>query len=129
MISNQKDKHLQNKRNLRSYITFSNISNLAGLILVATLIFSPTAKGFFIGGLMKIGLFQPDLSKVESKSEVPLVTTPGPTENVIFLDSNGNSIKLSDQKGKVVFILIFYRIARRQLWLLLIPYDQNPELQ
>jgi len=102
MTSNQKSKQQQNKRNLKSYITFSNVSNAVVILLITTFVFSADAKGLVIEGLMKIGLFQPDIPKVESK--IPAATAEAPFQDVTFIDSKGNSTKLSDQKGKVVFI-------------------------
>lgn len=99
-----KTSNQQNKRTLKSYITFSNVSNIVVLLLVVTLVFSADAKGLVIEGLMKIGLFQPEVPKVESKSNAPAANTISPTQHVKFIDSKGNTINLSDQKGKVVFI-------------------------
>jgi len=99
-----KTSNQQNNRTLKSYITFSNVSNIVVLLLVITLVFSADAKGLVIEGLMKIGLFQPEVPKVESKSNAPAANTTSPTQDVKFMDSKGNNINLSDQKGKVVFI-------------------------
>ncbi len=99
-----KTSNQQNNRTLKSYITFSNVSNIVVFLLVITLVFSADAKGLVIEGLMKIGLFQPEVPKVASKSNAPAANTTSPTQDVKFMDSKGNTINLSDQKGKVVFI-------------------------
>jgi thiol-disulfide isomerase/thioredoxin len=94
----------QNNRTLKNYITFSNVSNLVVLLLLVTLIFSADAKGLLIEGLMKIGLFQPDIPKVAAESNVPASNKTSLTQDVEFIDSKGNTISLIDQNGKVVFI-------------------------
>ena len=99
-----KTSNQQNNRTLKSYITFSNVSNIVVLLLVITLVFSADAKGLVIEGLMKIGLFQPEIPNVAAKSNVPAANTTSPTQDVRFMDSKGNTISLSDQNGKVVFI-------------------------
>ena len=74
------------------------------LLLLVTLIFSADAKGLLIEGLMKIGLFQPDIPKVAAESNVPASNKTSLTQDVEFIDSKGNTISLFYQNGKVVFI-------------------------
>ncbi|MEJ5963580.1 TlpA family protein disulfide reductase [Pedobacter immunditicola] len=102
MIDKQDDKQQSNKLNLKKYFTFSNFSNLVLLVLLAIFVFSADAKGVVMEGLMKIGLFQPDIP--QSESALPIITPAAVIQDVEFLDNNGQPIKLSDQKGKVVFI-------------------------
>lgn len=102
MNNKQDDKQQSNKLNLKKYFTFSNISNLVLFVLLAIFVVSADAKGFVMEGLMKIGLFQPDIP--QSESTLPIITPAAVVQDAVFLDNNGQPIKLSDQKGKVVFI-------------------------
>ncbi|MBC7565851.1 MAG: TlpA family protein disulfide reductase [Pedobacter sp.] len=66
---------------------------------VIAMFFSPDLKGILIQGLMRIGLFQPDVPEgggVKTKLSF--------TSDAAFRDKNGALVKLSDLKGKVVFI-------------------------
>lgn len=81
----------------------SNISTAILVLFLLAMFFSPDLKGRVIQGLMKIGFFQPDIPKEvagkESKA-VPAVQIP----EVSFKDVTGRNIKLSELKGKVVFL-------------------------
>lgn len=77
------------------------------------MIFSPGTKALVSRGLMKIGLFRPDLSapKEGNKAPEPVLTadntsaTPGNGQTpVLFMDSSGQQIDAANLKGKVVFI-------------------------
>lgn len=73
-------------------------SSVVNILLVAALlvlIFVPDAKAGLMNGLMKIGLFSPDVSQ-------PVKTMTAASAK--FRDGNGNIISLSDLKGKVVFL-------------------------
>jgi len=87
----------------KKWFTFSNLSTVALMLFVMAMIFSPDVKGFVIQNLMKVGLFQPDLPKT-SGQESGTAVAKTPTQEVLFLDGEGNTIKLSEQRGKVVFI-------------------------
>lgn len=88
----------------KKWFTFSNISTAVLLVFILTLFVSPDAKGWLIQNLMKIGLFQPDVPRASSDQGNEVAAQPAPAQEVIFSDDKGNSIKLSEQKGKVVFI-------------------------
>lgn len=81
----------------RKWFSFSNISTVFFVLVMALMFFNPNIKAYLIQGLMKVGLFQPDVSdigKVRSK----------PVEPVYFTDAGGQTVALADLKGKVVFI-------------------------
>lgn len=82
----------------KKWLNGSNISTGLILIFIVAMFVNPQIKGTMIQGFMKIGLFQPSVSDQKT-----IVNT---TENsaIIFRDQNGNMIKISDLKGKVVFI-------------------------
>lgn len=103
MISIKKQNDQNSTLLKKKWFTFSNLSTVILMLFVLTMIFSPDVKGWVIQNLMKIGLFQPDLPKT-SGSESGSTVAKTPTQDVLFLDSKGSTIKLSEQKGKVVFI-------------------------
>ena len=85
-------------KNNQEKITVGNLLNGVFAIAVVVFIFSPSAKAVLIQGLMKVGLFQPDVSQIIKTSEA------SDLPEIIFENSDGKNINLSDQKGKVVFI-------------------------
>lgn len=83
----------------KSLFSFSNIITfILVLVTVAMLIF-PQVKATFIQGLMKIGLFQPGISKTNQTGSVP-VQYP----SVSFVDAQGALLNTQDMTGKIVFI-------------------------
>lgn len=85
-------------KTIKKNLTISNLLNGFFAIAVIIIIFNPPAKAILIRGLMKVGLFQPDVTqtiKVNEISDLP---------EIVFENSDGETINLSDQKGKVVFI-------------------------
>src|SRR5690606_40787301 len=82
------------------------ISILLGVFVVA-LVFSPDTKAWVSRGLMKIGLFKPDLERVETPGDGAPAETPAAVPakpSVFFADGSGNRIDVANQEGKVVFI-------------------------
>ncbi|WP_286486131.1 TlpA family protein disulfide reductase [Empedobacter falsenii] len=77
-----------------------NYSTIIIGALALVLLFVPEAKAMMQQGLMKLGLFEPKLEKVEpttqSKSEANY------TFEMVYAD--GKSINMEDLKGKVVFM-------------------------
>ncbi|QKJ31337.1 TlpA family protein disulfide reductase [Mucilaginibacter mali] len=81
---------------MTKFLKTSNLLNGLFFLAVLVLLFNPSAKAVMIRGLMKVGLFQPDMDmSVEKSAAVP---------DVIFQSTDGRKIHLSDLKGKVVFI-------------------------
>ena len=84
------------------------LSILLGAFGIA-LIFIPDTKAWVSRGLMNIGLFKPDLERVEplagnvsaSAEETPAFPAQPP---VYFADGGGNRIDAANQRGKVVFV-------------------------
>jgi len=60
------------------------------------MLFNSDAKSWAIQGLMSVGFFQPSL-------EPPTISSNTSTE-IAFKDGNGKIVRLSELKGKVVFI-------------------------
>lgn len=75
----------------------SNFSTflLSGFCLV--MFFSADAKGWTIQQLMSIGFFQPTLNKLPQ-------TVDNVSTDIAFKNGNGTIVRLSELKGKVVFI-------------------------
>lgn len=61
------------------------------------MVIRPEVKGWTIQSLMKIGLFQPRIDKMQ---EIQSETLP----NMSFKDRDGKTVDLASLKGKVVFI-------------------------
>jgi thiol-disulfide isomerase/thioredoxin len=87
----------------KKWFTLSNASTAILLVFVILMIVNPSVKGVVIQGLMKIGLFQPDVSAKNEKEPISKISQ-GEKSGVLFKDEAGNVISLSDLKGKVVFI-------------------------
>ncbi|EOR93404.1 thioredoxin, putative [Arcticibacter svalbardensis MN12-7] len=88
----------------RKWVSFSNISTVILFVFVVTLFISPSVKGRVIQGLMKVGLFQPDIPDKPSENHQVAVVQQAASPEVLFTDDEGNTVKLSEQKGKVVFM-------------------------
>ncbi len=89
----------------------SHIFNGILLVFALLMIFSPGTKALVSQGLMKIGLFRPNLSAPKAGTEPAALpaenttATPGNGQNpVLFMDSSGKQIDAANLKGKVVFI-------------------------
>lgn len=79
------------KKNLKKYI-----SNGIFILILCLILFVPSAKALVIQGLMKIGLFNPDVTTEK------VVTNP--SLDLRFKDRHGKVVTLNDLKGKVVFL-------------------------
>ena len=79
------------KKNIKKYI-----SNGIFILILALILFVPSAKALVIQGLMQIGLFNPDVQYEK--------TLAAPALDLKFKDQNGKTIALNELKGKVVFL-------------------------
>lgn len=87
----------------------SHIINGVLIAFAVLMIFSPDSKAFVTRGLMKIGMFRPNLEAPQVSEITPAVKEVSSTEGngqtpVYFLDSTGQEIDAANQKDKVVFI-------------------------
>lgn len=76
-------------------------------MFVIAMVFSADTKAWVSRGLMKIGLFKPDLERVEAPASEELADAPtaAPAKpSVFFADGAGNRVDAANQQGKVVFI-------------------------
>lgn len=69
------------------------------ILFLAIILFSRDPQTLLIEGLLKIGLFQPDIDKNVSREQNDFNYS-----SVRFKDGTGKVVALSDYKGKVVFI-------------------------
>lgn len=81
----------------RNWFSASNIFSLVLIVFTIAMVISPEVKGWTIKSLMKIGLFQPNIDKMQEIQNVPL-------PNLSFKDGDGKLVDLASLKGKVVFI-------------------------
>ena len=88
---------------IKKWFTISNALTAIVMVFVVVILVSPNFKGVVIQGLMKIGLFQPDVSAKNEKTPISKISQ-GEKTGVLFKDETGNIINLSDLKGKVLFI-------------------------
>lgn len=85
----------------KQWFSKSNLINTFLVIFLVVLFVSPKAKGLLIEGLMKVGLFQPDVPKKE------IANTPNNSkivQSILFQNATGEVTDLADLKGKIVFI-------------------------
>lgn len=80
---------------MKKHLTTGNLLNALFFIVVIVLLFVPAAKGLLLRGLMKTGFFQPEISSTIKPVQVP---------DISFRDAKGQTVTLSELKGKVVFI-------------------------
>ena len=82
------------------------VSNIAFIGLFLSMIFVPEVKATMQQGLMKIGLFNPNLdeSSLAIKTESDSVPKKAATYKMDLLDQKGKKVTLEELKGKVVFI-------------------------
>ncbi len=85
----------------KQWFTKSNIITIFMLIFLVILFVSPGTKGLLIEGLMKVGLFQPDVPKKEIASTT---VTPKSETSILFENAEGKVTDIASLKGKVVFI-------------------------
>ncbi|MGV3761007.1 TlpA family protein disulfide reductase [Parapedobacter sp.] len=88
-------------------IKISTIVSILLGVFVIVLVFSPETKAWAIRGLMKVGLFQLDLERVESPTgdvQTDKQAAGRASPSVFFLDGSGKRIDAANQPGKVVFI-------------------------
>src|SRR5690606_8572851 len=85
----------------RRLLTPSNIiTGLLALLVVSMLLF-PDVKAVMIRGLMKVGLFQPEIPGPSDAGRVP--ASPG-VGAATFRDIHGRSFSLASLQGKVVVL-------------------------
>lgn len=84
---------------IKHWFRVSNLFNGLSFVLIIALMFSPSAKALLIQGLMKVGLFQPDIPELTSNN-----ITVAPIPDIIFQGTDGRLVHLANQKGKVIFI-------------------------
>lgn len=86
----------------------SNIGTIIILLLFLVITFSPKAKGLVMSGMVKTGLFDPDVSNLDPQpaSATDAVGEEGlpVVSSVQFTSSDGSSIDLANLKGKVIFL-------------------------
>lgn len=91
----------------------NHIFNGVLIVFVLLMLFSPDTKAFVSQGLMKLGLFRPNLESPkenETKGPIPDEHNVSNSEAghgnapVIFMDSSGKKTDAANLKGKVVFM-------------------------
>lgn len=78
-----------------------NLSNIIIGAIALTILLVPEAKAFVHQGLMKVGFFQP---KLEKTAEIQLVKPDPAALQFEVINSEGETLKIADLHGKVVFI-------------------------
>lgn len=86
----------------------SNISTIVIVILFLAITFIPGAKSLVMSGMVRTGLFDPDVSNLDptpASANVADVEAALPVvSSVQFTSSDGRSIDLANLKGKVIFL-------------------------
>jgi thiol-disulfide isomerase/thioredoxin len=81
---------------IKKWFTIKSLVNILFVMVLVVLFINPSAKALLIRGLMKVGLFQPDIPAAEQA-----LLQSG---DINFQDYKGKIVSLSSLKGKVVFI-------------------------
>jgi len=84
-----------------SWLTPSNMLTFVLVGFIVAMIIFPEVKAGAITGLMKIGLFRPDLSSATSDHNKTKISL---SPDVAFIDENNKSVNLTSLKGRVIFI-------------------------
>lgn len=79
------------------------IGNVVFVLFIGLLIW-PTSRGYFQQILMKIGFFKPKLEVNAAPKGVLEGAMANTFSNVSFVNSQGETVKVGDLRGKVVFI-------------------------
>jgi len=79
------------------------IGNVVFVLLIGLLIW-PTSRSYFQQFLMKLGFFNPKLELVSATKESDGRAPETSFNHVSFVNSLGETVKVADLKGKVVFI-------------------------
>ena len=87
----------------KKWFTLSNIFTGVFIVFILAMLLNPGFKATVIQGMMKIGLFQPDMPKVTGNEKTTSSMSPDNKE-VLFRNVDGTILDLSAQKNKVVFI-------------------------
>jgi len=79
------------------------IGNVLFVALIVALII-PASRSWFQQGLMKMGLFKPNLETPSDSAEVPEEQKQAKATNVSFSNEEGEVVSIADLAGKVVFV-------------------------
>src|SRR5690554_4301596 len=86
-------------------LTLPRIISFIVIAILLVFLISPNAKAWLSQGLMKMGLFKPDLSQVEpAEAAAGAPVASRSARSVFFQDGDGNRIDAANLDGKVVFI-------------------------
>lgn len=88
---------------LKEKATVSNVLYTVVMAVLLLVLISPDAKSLMIQGMMKVGLFQPDVP-ADSRAVKGADKRAEVAPEAAFKNGAGETVKISDLKGKVVFI-------------------------
>lgn len=77
----------------------SNLGFLSALLFVAGIMLSPNLKGLVLQGLVKTGLYEPDIDSADTKS-----TMGRQAPSVLFQSASGERINIAEPANKVIFL-------------------------
>jgi thiol-disulfide isomerase/thioredoxin len=86
------------------WLSGSNIFTALMAVFIIAMFINPQIKGTLMQGLMKIGLFQPDVPSQNETETAVAANIKKDNSSILFKDTNGAIVNLSDLKGKAVFI-------------------------
>ncbi|RXF68859.1 TlpA family protein disulfide reductase [Arcticibacter tournemirensis] len=82
----------------------SNVLFILSVILLIIIVVNPDAKAFLIKGLMKTGLYSPDMKEKQTETTTGIAEPYSEAAPVLFKSPDGQAIDLSKLRGKVVFL-------------------------
>lgn len=90
--------------NIKKQLTLSNAISVLLIVFLLAMIVIPSFKGTVMRGLLKTGLFAPDVPRSNAGRFSAAFAATVSTEAIRFKDPQGRIIALADLKGKVVFL-------------------------
>lgn len=94
----------RSKSTWKDKLSLSNIFTGALIIFTLAMLFSSDFKGLVIQNLMKVGLFQPDVPDGTAGEAMNDSGRDELVRDIVFKNPDEKAVRLSDLKGKVVFI-------------------------
>lgn len=86
-------------------LTLPRIISFIAIAILLVFLISPDAKAWLSQGLMKLGLFKPDLTELRTTEATDnTVSASRAIRSVYFEDGDNNRIDAANLQGKVVFI-------------------------
>lgn len=85
-------------------VKISTVFTMVLGVFVIAMLLSPDMKAWVSRGLMKMGLFKPDLERTVPRTQTTTAAGASVRPSMFVNDGEGNRIDIANQTGKVVFV-------------------------